>query len=1471
MGERMRNLLKVVLISLLIVLSTVFVTACDIVIVDITLDANGGNFSDGNSTSVIKTDGLSALKIPNNPEKEGYSFDGWFLDKDVWEQPFTANSFLDAPIQSDMRVYAKWIVKEEELDEPVKYTITFNTTGGTEIADIAIESGKTITIPDNPTKTGYAFAGWYLDEDYNTSAINILAQEISSNIMIYAKWDVDEEHVAPVTYTISFNTNGGSEIADIAIESGNTITFPDNPSKDGYTFDGWFWDKDIWEQPFTANSLLDASIHSNVTVYAKWIALYTSPKALLYKYNLDIDAYEVSAGTIMSGEVVIDSQYDDGINGNRAVKVIAKNAFKNKHITNIIIPNTIERIDSYAFQGCQELTSIIIPSSVTNIGKGILGGCNGLIELHAPFKEEYNIDNNSYLSYFFGGTSYVYNHLIPSTLTTIYINEGSIGIANNAFRGTSIVSVNIPSTVTTIGEMAFNRCNNMKTINLPNSITSIGVWAFAECSNLESIIIPNNVQNIGHYAFYNCINLTSITLPDNLITISDSLLEGCESLISITIPNNVTKIENYVFKGCSNLENIIIPDSVTNIGIAAFENCISLNDIVLPNSILSIGQRAFYACYNLNNIALSTNMQSIQKHTFKDCVSLKSITIPSSIVFIDNDVFLGCNSLENIIVDENNSGYKSIDGVVFTKDEIILLQYPIGNIRANYTIPTNVLSINNRAFYGAKNLVNIDIHDSIIAIGENAFGETTWYNNQSEGLVYAGKVAYNYKGEMPENTELIIIEGTKAIAVSAFKNLVNLTNIVIPASVRSIHSEAFYGCDGLTNITLSKNIIGIGHAAFSRARNMESIIVDEDNPYYKDIDGVLFNKAGTELIHYPIGNSRTSYNIPNSVTRIGSQSFYGCSNLTSIIISNEVEYIGQMAFRDCSSLMSIIIPNSVINIENAAFYECSNLISVIIFRTISEGITTNNYALGITHPDLVIYVPNDSVNAYKAAYGWSEHADKIEAIISNSSNGLHYAYSSDTDSYSVSQGSATDIDIVIPSYHDDGANGLKPVTIISDNAFYDNIIMESITIPSSVTRIEGSAFYGCSNLISITIPSNVISIGHNAFIACLGLTSITFEDNSQLISIGMSAFSSCISLISITIPTSVTSIGSSVFSFCSKLQIIEVSEENSYYKSIEGVLFDKAGTTLIEYPLGSTRTSYIIPDVVTNILSHVFYNSKNLTSIIIPEGVTSIESNLFYSCSKLDSIIIPSSVTSIKDHAFYGCTSITSINIPDSVISIGDGAFQECHHLESIIIPYSVASIGNMAFSRCYSLKQIEVAEANANYKSIDGVLFNKSGTELIQYPVGNSRTHYVILESVINIGIHAFSGCRSLTSITIPSMVTNIRDSTFYDCIYLTIINIDDNSELTIIGDWAFMDCKSLISITIPNNITSMGSNAFQGSSSLTSVVLKSETPPTIGTEIFDSTHNDLAIYVPSDSLEAYKTAECWSEYADKIFAIEE
>ena len=377
----------------------------------------------------------------------------------------------------------------------------------------------------------------------------------------------------------------------------------------------------------------------------------------------------------------------------------------------------------------------------------------------------------------------------------------------------------------------------------------------------------------------------------------------------------------------------------------------------------------------------------------------------------------------------------------------------------------------------------------------------------------------------------------------------------------------------------------------------------------------------------------------------------------------------------------------------------------------------------------------------------------------------------------------------------------------------------AITIPStlggySVTSVGVGAFFGCSSLTSVTIPNSVTRIGDDAFRNCSSLTSVTIPNS--VTNIGYFSFLGCSSLTSVTIPDSVTSIGISAFRDCSSL------------------------------------TRVTIPNSVTSIGGSAFRGCKGLSD---PDGFIIIRGVLYGYCGEGKEVLIPNSVTSIEGWAFGGCSSLTSVTIPNSVTNIRYFAFCGCSSLTSITIPNSVTSIGIGAFDGCndrlYDLKTIPGVKLVDGWvvgceKTLSGDL-NLTGVRgfaEIAFSGCSSLTSVTIPNSVTSIGGWAFGDCSSLMSVKIPNSVTSIGDFAFFGCSSLTSVTIPDS--VTSIGISAFRDCSSLTSVTIPNSVTSIGRSAFYGCSSLTSVTIP-DSVTRIGEEAFWGCSSLTSVTIPN------------------------
>ena len=398
------------------------------------------------------------------------------------------------------------------------------------------------------------------------------------------------------------------------------------------------------------------------------------------------------------------------------------------------------------------------------------------------------------------------------------------------------------------------------------------------------------------------------------------------------------------------------------------------------------------------------------------------------------------------------------------------------------------------------------------------------------------------------------------------------------------------------------------------------------------------------------------------------------------------------------------------------------------------------------------------------------------------------------------------------------------ITKVPDNMFDGWGALVSITIPKSVTKLGYSSFGNCSALTNVSILGPVESITQRAFYEDKKLTTINIPESVTSISSG--AFDGCTSLSSIDLPKSLTSIQSTAFSRCSSL------------------------------------SSITIPGGVSSIGASSFWQCVSLTNIILSEGVKSIEESAFADCNKLSLVSLPNSLTKIGFGAFYQCSNLSDITIPNSVTEIWDVAFLGTG-LTSVVVSKNVIHLGNGAFVNP-NLVSLIVEPDNPIYDSRNGcnAIIETDSNVLI---CGCQTT--VIPDSVTSIGPSAFEGINNKSSFIIPESVTSIGGGAFARCTGLISIILPRG--LTEIGFGAFTECSSLTEIEIPEHVDTIGGGAFSNCPSLSSIVVLPSIPPILeGEGVFTKT-NDAPIYVPSGSIDAYKSAKYWSQYANRIQAI--
>lgn len=353
-----------------------------------------------------------------------------------------------------------------------------------------------------------------------------------------------------------------------------------------------------------------------------------------------------------------------------------------------------------------------------------------LLTLAAPVQAQFQystINGTITITYYTGPGGAV---VIPDTINGLLVTS----IGNSAFwHCTSLTSVTIPGSVTNIGQLAFYYCTNLTSVTIPNGVPSIGVAAFTHCYSLTSATIPGSVTSVGDYAFAYCHSLTSVTIPSSVTSIGTNAFSACISLNAITVDalnSNYSSRDGVLFNKSRTLliqcpgaksGSYTIPDSVTRIGDYAFHLCTSLSNVAIPDSLTGIGDYAFATCFNLSSFTIPNSVTSIGRGAFHYCTSLTSVAIPNSVTNIGEIAFNGCYSLTAITADALNPVYSSLDGVLFNKDQSLLIKYPEGKAAGSYTIPNGVTSLANSAFSSCTSLSSVTIPSSVTNIGPYSF------------------------------------------------------------------------------------------------------------------------------------------------------------------------------------------------------------------------------------------------------------------------------------------------------------------------------------------------------------------------------------------------------------------------------------------------------------------------------------------------------------------------------------------------------------------------------------------------------------------------------------------------------------------------------------------------------------------------------------------------------------------------------
>ena len=659
----------------------------------------------------------------------------------------------------------------------------------------------------------------------------------------------------------------------------------------------------------------------------------------------------VTSGKISSGHSFMDSSrktreivfngtpnIPDGFCGGRmenlkkvtllpGVQTIGKSAFAGTGIEEISLPESVTSIGNYAFANCDNLPEVVIPETVTNIGEGAFSDCENVEKVVWSDK-----------------LTEIPKYTFKNCVSLKDINFGNVqSIGTSAFDTcTSLTSVNIPDSVTNIGDHA--GCEFPDSITLPVSIK-----VARGLNGCKKLILKEGVTKLDSQIKY-CSEVEEVILPETLTEIGNRVFEGCDSLKSITIPKSLElcpgalSVWGPAFEG-SSIETVTFEEGTEKIHNALFANCGSLKTVNIPDTVKTIGQYAFIYCENLESVNIPEGVTTLETSCFAYCGNLKSITIPSTIDDVGG------------AIKGSPFEYCGIETVEFTGNRTTIPQsifYESNNLK-HVIFPENLKEIGNTAFYGCDSLETVTFPEGLERIGDGAFAYcpnltevtipnsvTYWGSESASGLGNA----FEYSGLKTVHLN----EGRTEIPSYAFIHCENLTDINIPSTVEKIGDYAFDYCNSLESIVLPEGLTSLGMAAFANTGSLRSIVLPKSltnygwvvggGPFeYSGLSEVTLEDGTTDIAEglFTFCKNLSTINIPSSVTTINNYAFYGCESLTSFTIPANVTTLGAQVFYG-SGVTEMFIPKTLITAGNNSMsaFEGSNIAKI----TLEEGITT---------------------------------------------------------------------------------------------------------------------------------------------------------------------------------------------------------------------------------------------------------------------------------------------------------------------------------------------------------------------------------------------------------------------------------------------------------------------------------------------------------------------------------------------------
>ena len=959
-----------------------------------------------------------------------------------------------------------------ETQEPVFYTVTFVSDGGSDVASQLIEQGQPASKPEDPTKAGYNFVGWYTDQklsipyDFNTP--------VTENITLYPKWEAESIEVPEGSYKVTFETDGGSAVPEQVVEEGKSVTKPEDPTKAGYKFIGWYLDPD------SSNSYdFTTSVTSDITLYAKWEAIETPVKIFTVTFN-SLGGSAVNSITVEDGKTITlpsEAPVKEGYE--------FTGWFTDEKCTTEFDVNTIITKDITLYAGWKAKEAPTSPLYGTWESTENLTIYDSAFNAHEA-KLYISFNNDQMVVYFpyNGSTNYIpytYDQTDPSVivlnwneygydegmatfmmtdsgiqfypviqvsvtqgiLATDYVKMNKIssyfeldpnmppetpiewftfasyenGYMVDKFEGNeSVTDIVIPSTynglpVVHIDVNAFNGESYMTSVVIPDSVTSIGRYAFANCENLRSVDMSENISEIETYAFSNCTNLESIDIPASVTSIGTRAFNACASLETVTfLGNDITMIESYAFADCTSLREIEIPSSVTEIGSNVFSGCSSLTRVVLPESLLEIGFACFYRCSFLTDINIPSKVTKIENSTFENCTSLRELFIPSTVESVEDDAFDGCTDL-TVTFD-----FAEEEGRIRSR----IAGYYELDCKAEFTHAAVIFN----SFGSLDEIANVYVKKGSVASAPTS--KPTLAGATFDGWYTDISCTIPFDFNSPVNESVVLYAGW---------------NVSDPSSVLLN--------DGTYRYKISDDKSYVIVSSYVSGSMEEGDVIELPTTVQKLPVKAIGSGFGSSLEDWV-----TEFTVPSFINELEDSAFSN-SKLSKVVFSKNIEKIGSLTFNNSKKLTEVVFPEGWKTISDFMFYACDSLVTLTLPESVEyiggywaggSGITTINIPASIKE------VGESAFGSLTISSGENvENLEKIGARAFASTKGFN------------------------------GIINFKRLKSVGDLAFNGAKGIEGISFNEGVEEIGNQAFLydGGSIIQSLTMPSSLKTVGYN--------------------------------------------------------------------------------------------------------------------------------------------------------------------------------------------------------------------------------------------------------------------------------------------------------------------------------------------------------------------------------------------------------